>query len=209
MILSLAVVTLPALPPCLTGRDVSLRGLQPADAAALFACRSHPEVLEHTSLDEPTPDLVGHHITRVRHAYEQRTSCQLAITLREDQGLIGTCGFTDWSLTHEWAELAYDLARPYWGRGLASQAVGAALRWAFEDVGFRRVHAVVMTTNERSVRLLERAGFVREGTLRQFRICRGTPRDFWFYSLLVAEWRAGGGGAHATMREMRIGERHH
>ncbi len=189
MVISLAVITLPALPPCLHASDVLLRGLEPADADALFACRADREVLEHTSVDEPTPELVADHIARVQRAYAQGTSCQLAVTLASDGRLIGTCGFTNWSLAHESAEIAYDLGRPYWGQGFASQAVAAALRWAFEEARFRRVHAVVMTSNDRSVRLLERAGFAREGTLREYRVCRGVARDFWLYSLLAREWR--------------------
>jgi [ribosomal protein S5]-alanine N-acetyltransferase len=41
-----------------------------------------------------------------------------------------------------------------------------------------------MVTNRPSMSLLEHRGFAREGTLRQFRIARGTPRDFHVYALL-------------------------
>jgi RimJ/RimL family protein N-acetyltransferase len=136
-------------------------------------------------------------IERVKSAqggYAERTSCKLAIDLCLDGPLVGTCGLTNWSLDHGWAELAYELAVPWWGKGLASRAVEAAVDWAFRDVGFRRIHAMVMTSNSRSIRLLERSGFVLEGTLRSYRVCRGTPRDFHVYSTLRHEWRAGQAG---------------
>jgi ribosomal-protein-alanine N-acetyltransferase len=50
-----------------------------------------------------------------------------------------------------------------------------------------RVHAFVRVDNTRSVALLERAGFVREGCLRSFRVCRGQPHDFYVYALLRSD----------------------
>ena len=60
--------------------------------------------------------------------------------------------------------------------------------WDLGDFGFNRVHAFVMTTNAPSIALLERAGFTREGTLRQFRIARDTPRDFHLYAFLKQDF---------------------
>jgi RimJ/RimL family protein N-acetyltransferase len=45
-----------------------------------------------------------------------------------------------------------------------------------------------MTSNHRSIRLLERCGFSREGTLRQYRIARGEPKDFHLYALLAPDF---------------------
>jgi RimJ/RimL family protein N-acetyltransferase len=123
-----------------------------------------------------------------RRGYAEKTSCIWALVSPSDDRLIGTCGYNRWSLEHAWAELAFDLARGQWGTGRMSEAVLEALRWGFEAAGFNRIHAMVMTTNERSIRLLEKSRFSREGLLRSFRIARGTPRDFWIYSVLRTEW---------------------
>jgi hypothetical protein len=45
-----------------------------------------------------------------------------------------------------------------------------------------------MTTNARSIQLLERCGFTREGTLRQYRIARGLPKDFHVFALLAQDF---------------------
>jgi RimJ/RimL family protein N-acetyltransferase len=50
---------------------------------------------------------------------------------------------TDWSPTHRWAELAYDLSRAHWGKGLMCQAVAAVLDWTFRQDRVDRVHAYV------------------------------------------------------------------
>jgi RimJ/RimL family protein N-acetyltransferase len=86
------------------------------------------------------------------------------------------------------AGLAYDLAQAQWGKGLMSQAVSAVLDWTFGQAQVDRVHAFVRVDNKRSGRLLERGGFVREGCLRSYRVCRGEARDYYIYGLLRQDW---------------------
>jgi len=67
-------------------------------------------------------------------------------------------------------------------------AVLVLLRWGFSELNLNRVHAFVMTTNTRSIQLLDRCGFTREGTLRQYRIARGLPKDFHVFALLAQDF---------------------
>ena len=113
------------------------------------------------------------------------TSCRWALANASDS-LIGTCGFSNWSLPNSHAELVYDLDRSFWGRGLMRAAASQVLSWAFHTAGFNRVHAFVMTSNAPSIRLLETLGFSHEGTLSQFRVARGIPRDFHVYATFPA-----------------------
>jgi ribosomal-protein-alanine N-acetyltransferase len=69
-----------------------------------------------------------------------------------------------------------------------SQAVTAVLQWTFGQDQVDRVHAFVRIDNKRSGRLLERGGFVREGCLRSYRVCRGKAHDFYIYGLLRSDW---------------------
>ncbi len=107
--------------------------------------------------------------------------------VRQNDQLLGTCGFNEWSQAHRWAELAYDLAQAHWGKGLMRQAVAVVLQWTFRQDQVDRVHAFVRVDNKRSERLLERSGFVREGCLRSYRVCGGEPHDFHVYSLLRSD----------------------
>jgi [ribosomal protein S5]-alanine N-acetyltransferase len=112
------------------------------------------------------------------------------VALRQDDQLVGTCGFNEWSQVHRWAELAFDLAQGHWGKGLMRQAVTAILQWTYRQDEVNRVQAFVRVDNSRSMRLLERSGFMREGCLRSYRVCRGQPRDFHVYGLLRSDWAA-------------------
>jgi len=154
------------------------------DEAALLEYLSDPWVIEHTSIPSPTLQSLVAAIQRDVAAYAQRTAFRLALTTADDR-LIGMCGFNTWSPEHRHAELAYELAPRYWGLGYMRRAIYALLTWGFSELGLNRVHAFVMTSNARSIGLLERCGFAREGTLRQYRVARGEPRDFHLYALLA------------------------
>lgn len=98
------------------------------------------------------------------------------VTLAEDR-LVGSCGATRWSRELAVAEVAYELAPAWWGRGVASAAVAAFLGVAASH-GITRVEAHTWEGNAASARVLQRAGFVQEARLPAFRSCRGELRDF-------------------------------
>ena len=178
------------IPPILDLGDLRLRPLRLGDEIALAAYLADPQVTEHTSIGTPTLESLAESVRRDIAAYGDGTSSRWALAGPDDQ-LIGICGFNSWSLVHKHAELAYDLAPQYWRRGYMQRAVKAVLRWGFCEHGLTRVHAFVMTSNQPSIRLLERCGFTREGTLRQYRLARGVPRDFHVYGLLRQDFLPG------------------
>lgn len=173
--------------PILEGKDFRLRLLRLGDEAALFEYLSQPEVIEHTSIPVPTLESLTAAVQRDITGYAEGTSFRFALA-RSDDRLIGICGFNNWSPAHRHAELAYELAPQYWGQGVMRRAVVAVLTWGFSELGLNRVHAFVMTSNDQSISLLERCGFVAEGTLRQYRIARGEPKDFHLYALLAQDF---------------------
>ena len=173
----------PFEPPSWPLGDFRLRALRRADAPAWHDYLREGRVVEHTSI--PVLDLaaVEELVARQIDGYAHASSCRWAIADAAD-ALVGTCGFSTWSLSHSHAELVYDLAPAIWGRGVMRAAVRRVLGWAFAEAGFHRIHAFAMTSNAPSIRVLEAAGFSREGTLREFRMARGVPRDFHLYALL-------------------------
>jgi ribosomal-protein-alanine N-acetyltransferase len=69
-----------------------------------------------------------------------------------------------------------------WGKGMATAICRELVRWAHASAGIIRVQASVLESNARSIGVLERCGFVREGLLRSYRIVRGSPGNFFMYS---------------------------
>ncbi len=158
---------------------------------AIHAYLSDPAVTELTSYAVVTVPMVEAMIERRMSRWADGGLSKWAVACQDDDQLVGTCGFNEYSAEHRCAELAYDLARPYWGRGLMRQAVAAVLRWTLGQDLVNRIHAFVRVDNARSARLLERSGFVCEGCLRSYRVCRGQPFDFHVYGLLRSDWAAG------------------
>ena len=77
------------------------------------------------------------------------------------------------------------LARDSWGKGLMVEAVDAVSGWFLSLPAIYRIWAVVDTENLASARVLEKASFVREGTLRRSMMCpnvSATPRDAFMYA---------------------------
>jgi RimJ/RimL family protein N-acetyltransferase len=177
-------------PPTIELVGARLRPLRMKDAAALYDYLRNPLVTEKTSFPIVSTALVEAMITRCQSRWASGELSKWGIALAHEDTLVGTCGFNDWSQAHRWAELAYDLAHPLWGHGLMQKAVTAVLDWTYQRDQIDRVHAFVRIDNQRSARLLERSGFLREGCLRSYRVCRGQPHDFYLYGLLRADWLA-------------------
>lgn len=87
--------------------------------------------------------------------------------------------------------LGYVLAKPYWGKGLMSEAVREALRYAYEERNLQMVTVYHFAYNHRSQRVIQKMGFVYEGTLRRaFVRYDGEVFDECCYSMTRDEWRA-------------------
>lgn len=97
--------------------------------------------------------------------------------------LIGGAGLVDIG-KHEKAEIGYWLAEPYWGRGIMTDVVRCLSNYAFEQYQLRRIYARAFTSNPASARVLEKAGFEHEGTLRSHVFRDGKSYDVAFFGLM-------------------------
>ena len=106
-----------------------------------------------------------------------------------DGAFVGWCGLTRWNPDFRSAALGYCLAEAAWGHGFATEGAAALLTWAFETLDLNRVQAETDTRNLASARVLEKLGFVREGTLREDCVVNGEVSDSWVFGLLARERR--------------------
>lgn len=79
------------------------------------------------------------------------------------------------------AELGYWLGEPHWGRGIMTAAVRAITEYAFDQFDLRRIAARVFEGNVGSIRVLEKAGYRREGRLRHAVVKEGRVLDEFVY----------------------------
>ncbi|PIN22566.1 Diamine N-acetyltransferase [Handroanthus impetiginosus] len=86
------------------------------------------------------------------------------------------------------AEIGYVVASEYWGKGIATAAVKMAANSVFVEWShLDRLEAVVAVENTASQRVLEKAGFKREGVLRKYYLFKGKPTDAVIFSLLSTD----------------------
>ncbi len=116
-------------------------------------------------------------------ADEPLHSTHLAIEV--DGSAVGAVGFDRREDVHRLtAEIGYWLGRAVWGRGIATRALAAATRHAFERHDLERLEAAVFEWNPASARVLEKAGYEREGRLRRFVLKDGRLGDALLYARL-------------------------
>jgi ribosomal-protein-alanine N-acetyltransferase len=162
--------------PILESARLLLRPLTLADArhlAALFdgdwdAIRQTGR-MPYPPTEAAMGDWIAGHLSARNHAF--------LLIRKEDRTVLGGAGFGG---TARVAELGYSLGRAYWGRGYATEAVGAMLDHA-RTLGLRRLEAYSFVDNPASARVLEKAGFTDLGVIARDYPARGGQRDVRHY----------------------------
>lgn len=169
--------------------DCTLSPVRDGDQPALVAHLDDPEIYA-TTLRIPSPYTRADADAFVASCFDPAKNAlgelRLALRLPATGELIGGFGLHPGSgFEAHRAEIGYWIACPYWGQGLASAAVGALVRHAWERrPALLRLDALVFAGNTASARVLEKNGFAREGCLRGYHRKDGRLRDAWVYGAL-------------------------
>lgn len=117
---------------------------------------------------------------------EGGTEARFMVTRGE--AIVGHVALKNVDRANRMAELGMGIGPEHRGQGLAAVAVRLLLRHAFDAVDLERVWATAHCDNVASHRALLRAGFVREGTLRQHYVIGGRRVDHAIFGVLASEW---------------------
>ena len=185
------------LTPTLATARLRLRPFTDTDADDLFALQSDARVLRYWD-SPPWTDRAraGQFIARSQEMAEEGAGVRVAI--ERDSVFLGWCTFNSWNPDFRSASLGYCLGEAAWGQGYATEATGAVLTWAFDTLDINRVQAEADTRNAASARVLEKLGFMLEGTLREDCVVNGVVSDSWVFGLLRREWFARQRGTAGT-----------
>jgi [ribosomal protein S5]-alanine N-acetyltransferase len=185
----------------LSGELVSLRPLEPGDAQELLDLRVvnrdyfrplEPTVSDsHFTLEAQLAD-----IARLEQEKADDLSYVFGIFERSSGALVGRIGLSA-VFRKAWqnANLGYYIGKEYGGRGCGTEAVRLILAYAFEHVGLHRVQAAVMLNNAPSRRVLEKAGFRREGLAPNYLRINDKWEDHHIYAITLEDWRSGAADA--------------
>lgn len=175
--------------PSIHARRITLRALTDRDVEAVYRIYSDEEVMRYWG-GEAFQQLsdAEDFLAEVRNDLRQRRCLQWAIVESANDELIGTFAFFHWDRVAEKCEIGFALKPAYWGNGYMSEAVQAAIAFAFDHLNIRRVEADVDPRNLACAKLLEKLGFTKEGFLRERWLVKTETQDSLFYGLLKKEW---------------------
>jgi [ribosomal protein S5]-alanine N-acetyltransferase len=119
-----------------------------------------------------------------------RKKYQFAIVLKDEGRLIGNCGLRMQTTHAQVADLGYEISRPYWGQGYATEAARTLLAFGFNQLHLHRIWAYCIAENTASARVLEKIGMTYEGCQRQSEHMKNRWWDTLHYAILEHEWRS-------------------
>jgi ribosomal-protein-alanine N-acetyltransferase len=170
---------------------VRLRDPRLSDAEYVFRWRSEEFLKAHQPLIPLSVDQIRTDLEKTSHndlPNYSRDRFQWIIERLEDAEPIGWITLSIRSWEHQIGEIGYSIAETHHGKGYGFEALRLMLRKAFYDGHLFRVEAKCSVDNVASYKLLEKAGFKREGILREYFNIRGKRFDHFFYSLLRTEY---------------------
>lgn len=172
-----------------TGRLV-LRPFRMEDSARLCALAGAREIAD-TMISVPHPypeDMARAWIQRQPEAYRSGREVHFAVVPRDGRELIGAIELRDIDAVHSVGELSFWVGVPWWGRGYAFESAVALVAFGLGEMGLNRICAHHMVRNPASGRVLQKAGFKREGLLRERVRKWGVFEDVVALALLRRDW---------------------
>ena len=173
----------------ITTERLVLRGFVLEDAADVQRLAGEWDVAR-TTLNVPHPyedGMAEAWIGTHQKVVEDGLGYVYAITLREEGRLIGAinAAITE---AHRQAEFGYWIGKPFWRNGYCSEAASALVEYCFDTLELNRVHAHHVEANPASGRVMEKAGMVYEGRLREHVYREGRFQDVLMYGLLRRDY---------------------
>ncbi|MDV2682869.1 GNAT family protein [Alkalihalophilus lindianensis] len=182
----------PSFPMIETERLI-LRKVTVDDAESMMKYLSDPDVMEYMGLEpfKSIADVLGE-ISWYESILSNKTGIRWGITIKEEDKVIGSCGFLNIISKHYRTEIGIDLSKEHWGQGIASEAIEAVIRYGFNQMNLQRIEALIEPMNISSQKLFEQQGFIQEGLLRKYEYTRNGFDDLYMYSLLKEDIEAEG-----------------
>jgi RimJ/RimL family protein N-acetyltransferase len=112
------------------------------------------------------------------------------LAIEVDDHAVGAIGYVPGVDVERYsAEIGYWLGEAYWGRGIVTEALIVMTDYVFNSLNMLRLFALPFADNPGSIRVLEKAGYVREAVLRSSSVKYGEPRDQMLYARVNESWR--------------------
>lgn len=162
-----------------------IRKWELSDAADLAAAVSNKKIQDNLrdGLPYPYTEQDGADYISAMLSADENETFAFAVTV--DGKAIGSIGvFRQSNIHRQTGELGYYIAEAYWGKGIMTEAVKQICEYVFRSSNIIRIYAEPFACNIASCRVLEKAGFQYEGTLRRNAVKNGKVIDMKMYSMI-------------------------
>lgn len=181
--------------PMLVGKNVTLRLPARTDFQEWAKLRAESRAFLEPWEPRWAPDELDraawrHRINRYREDYGQGSAVPFFLFENSGGKLAG--GITLGNIRHGVAQsgqIGYWIGERYAGKGLMLEGLQLLVAHAFDTLRLHRVEAACIPDNKRSIRVLEKAGFRREGLLRSYLRINGIWQDHYLYALIATDVR--------------------
>ena len=156
-----------------------LKVYMPEDVGALHAIRNDPDVYRYfrKPYSPPPVEEIRNGITRHHQRWQKYNFGEFGVFEKISKKLIGYCGLTYLDDTAE-IEIYYGFTKQHWGKGFATEAARAVLKFAFDQLKSAKIVAVTNPKNLASQKVLEKLGLKLQGQIN----CYQT--DCLYFSIL-------------------------
>ncbi len=155
--------------PFISNEYVTVSRIAPSDSEALWEIMGDDDnFLFSPNAALPSLSAVQSRMMKFDSLFREHKMIVLGIYSNEHiNTLVGTLEISDINAQTNAVTLTFMLNRKYNGRGYATSAVQSTVKYLFERIQVNRIQSYVMPSNLPCERLMERCGFVREGTIRE------------------------------------------
>jgi RimJ/RimL family protein N-acetyltransferase len=171
-------------PVFIAGDEVDLRTIEQDDLPFIQKSINHPEVRPYAGGDAP--------YNRERYENERfdmiSSGDVVHLLVCDGDKPLGDISLAPIDERRDWANLGYRIHPDHQGEGAATEAASLLVTHGFEELALHRISATIAAPNEASKRVVEKLGFVHEGTKRDDEFIQGEYVDREIYAVLSDEW---------------------
>lgn len=175
--------------PSLVSQRITLRAFQLSDAKEVQRQAGSPKIAA-TTATVPHPYLDGMAeawMSKHEELFQKGLVVNWAIELNETNALVG-CISLDINKTHQRGEIGYWIGEEYWNKGYCSEAAIEVIRYGFKVLNLNKITSRHMSANPSSGKVMQKAGMLKEGYLKQDFCKNGQFVDMVVYGLLREEF---------------------
>jgi ribosomal-protein-alanine N-acetyltransferase len=165
------------------GKGFTLRGWKPDDTESLQKHANNTHISDFLLDRFPSPYTMDDAVNWVKMMQNQDPVLNFAIAA--DENVVGAIGLELREDVYRKSPLiGYWLAEEYWDRGIMTEAIKLITAYAFTNFDFARLQAGIFSNNPKSMRVMEKAGFTKEGILKNSIIKNGEILDEHVYAFV-------------------------